>query len=417
MKIIADLHIHGKYARATSKDLTLENLEKYARIKGVTLLGTGDFTHPQWSKDIVQTLKEDENGILWSKTGFPFIWQTEISLAYTQDGKGRRVHHLIMAPSGEVAEQITAFFKSRGRVDYDGRPIFGINSIELIEKLMSISPKCLLIPAHAWTPYFGILGSMSGFDSIKDCFKEKTKHIYGYETGMSSDPAMNWRISSQDDFAVLSFSDAHSFWPWRMGRECTVIDSKLTYDSIFGAIKNKNIIETIEVDPNYGKYHFTGHAACKVCLSPQQSIAISDICPQCKKKLTVGVLQRVEKLADRPEGYVPKNAVPFKSIIPLSDILAALLKKGIATKETWRVYNLLLEKYGNEFNVLLDADFDSLRQVVDPKIAQAIIDNRFGKIKVKPGYDGEYGVPFFLGEKVEESHSRIKKQSGLNDYF
>ncbi len=415
MRIVADLHIHGKYARATSRDSTLQNLEKFARIKGINLLGTGDFTHPKWAGDI-KGLKEDGNGILWSRTGFPFIWQTEISLAYTQDGRGRRVHHLIMAPDGEAASQVTEFLKSRGRVDYDGRPIFGMSSIELIEKLISISPKCLLIPAHAWTPYFGVMGSMSGFDSIQDCFKEKAKYVYGFESGLSSDPAMNWRVSSLDNFSILSFSDTRSFWPWRIGRECTVFDADLTYDAVFNAIRSKKIVETIEVSPSYGKYHFTGHRACNVSLSPQESIALNDICPQCRKKVTIGVLQRVEKLADRPEGYRPQDAVPFRTLIPLSEILAAMLKKGIASKETWAAYNKLIESFGSEFSVLLEAGHEALARIVDPKIADALIENRAGRIRIKPGYDGEYGIPLFSNPGSSSFGSR-KRQKGLHDYF
>ncbi len=423
MKIISDLHVHSRYARATSTSLNLQNLEKYARIKGVNLLGTGDFTHPKWFQEVKQELKEDENGILWSKTNFPFVWQTEISLIYTQDGKGRRVHHVILAPSTEVVTQIREALGKKGRLDYDGRPIFGINSIELVDMLMSISDKCLIIPAHLWTPFFGAMGSMSGFDSVQDCFKEKSKYVYAIETGLSSDPAMNWRISSLDNFALLSFSDLHSYWPWRIGRESTVFDIEMGYDNLFKAIKTKNgLIETIEVDPNYGKYHFTGHRSCNVCLSPKESIALNDTCPKCRRKLTVGVLQRVEKLADREEGFIPKNAVPFKTLIPLSEIIAEVSKKGIATKEVWKIYYDLINRFGSEFNVLLEADSGELKKTANENLANAIILNREGKVKVKPGYDGEYGKPVFGGNSNHAEETKMERikgnnQKGLGDYF
>src|SRR3989338_8164000 len=250
MKIIADLHIHGKYSRGCSTDISVANLEKYARLKGVSLLGTGDFTHSGWLTELNSNLKEDDYGILRTKTGFPFIWQTEISMIYSQDGKGRRVHNVILAPSGEVATQITDFLKSKGRVDYDGRPIFGFSCIELADELMKISKDIEIIPAHVWTPWFSIFGSNSGFDSVEECFKEKAKFIHALETGMSSDPAMNWRLSKLDNYALVSFSDMHSFWPWRLGREATVFDIDLEYKNLINAIRTgKGLTETIKIHP------------------------------------------------------------------------------------------------------------------------------------------------------------------------
>ena len=235
--IIADLQIHSRYAAACSKNTTLDLLEKYARIKGLDLLGTGDFQHPLWNKEIKEKLKEDENGILWSSTKFPFIWQTEISLMYRQDGKGRRIHHLIFAPNGEVADQIIAFLGSKGRLDYDGRPIFGFSSIELVDFMRDISNDIEIVPAHCMTPYFGLYGSKTGFDSLKDCFKDNTKHIHAIESGMSADPPMLWRL--KEDVNIVSFSDAHSYWPWRLGREATAFDCDLSYKNILEAIRRR----------------------------------------------------------------------------------------------------------------------------------------------------------------------------------
>jgi len=288
--IFADLHIHSRYSRATSKNLSIKNLEKWARIKGLNLLGTGDFTHPEWLKELKNELKEDE-GILKTESGFNFILQTEISLMYSQDGKGRRIHLLILAPSFEIIDQINSYLGKKGRVDYDGRPIFNIPCYELVENLMSISKDIEIIPAHCWTPYFGIFGSITGFGSMDDAFKDKVKYIHAFETGLSSDPEMNWRLSALDKFSILSFSDSHSFWPWRLGREATVFDlKKISYKDLIYSIRNKKIEFTIETNPAYGKYHFDGHRLCNYSCSPEESIKNNNICPVCKKPLTIGVL-------------------------------------------------------------------------------------------------------------------------------
>jgi len=417
MKIISDLHIHSRFSRATSKTLNISNLEKYARIKGINLLGTGDFTHPEWIKELKAELTEDGTGILKTKTGFNFLLQTEISLIYTQDGKGRKVHNVVLAKNFDVVEQINAALLRRGRLDYDGRPIFGMSCVEFVEMLKGIDKDVEIIPAHIWTPWFSMFGSNSGFDSVKDCFKEKTKEIHAIETGLSSDPAMNWRLSQLDDFAIVSFSDLHSYWPWRIGREATVFDCKLEYDEIIKSLKNKKIEMTIEVDPNYGKYHLDGHRACSVCLEPGDSIKNKNICPKCGRKLTIGVLHRVEELADREEGYKPKDAVPFKSLIPLSEVLSSLIGTSVATQKTWKEYNNLVNKLGSELDVLLNIKKEELEKVTDEKIAEAIIKNREGKIKIKPGYDGVYGEPVFDGKIIEEEIKEKHKQKGLSDFI
>lgn len=410
MKVIADLHIHSKYSRACSKDLDIDNLEKYARIKGLSLLGTGDFCHPKWILELKEKLKDDGNGILRTKTGFPFILQNEISLIYSQDGKGRRVHFIILAPSFDVVEQITEALGKRGRLDYDGRPIFNMPSFELVEMMNNISKDIELIPAHAWTPWFSVFGSNSGFDSLKDCFQDKIKHIHALETGLSSNPEMNWRISELDDYSLVSFSDCHSFWPWRIGREATIFDISLSYKSLINAIRTKEgLVETIEVQPSYGKYHLDGHRDCGICFEPEESSSHNNLCPKCGRQLTIGVLNRVEKLADRPAGFIPKNSRPFKSLIPLSEVMSKLLGSGIATKAVWFQYNKLIEAFGPEFSVLMEAKEENIAKVVDPKIARAIILNREGKIIIRPGYDGVYGEPVF--------DFKVNKQKDLKGFF
>lgn len=424
MKVISDLHIHGRYSRGTSTQLDIKNLEKYARIKGVNLLGTGDFTHPEWVKELKATLSEDNTGVLRTATGFPFILQTEISLIYTQDGKGRRIHNVVLAKSFDVVKQITEALKKRGRVDYDGRPIFKIPCPEFVDMLKQIDSEIEVIPAHIWTPWFSLFGANSGFDSVKECFKDQTKNIHALETGLSSDPAMNWRLSQLDSYSLVSFSDLHSFWPWRIGREATIFELKeLTYKNLINALKTKEgLTQTIEFWPHEGKYHFTGHRACNVCLSPKEALKLKDICPKCGRKLTVGVAERIETLADRPEGFKPKGAVPFKNLIPLSELIAGVLGTAVSTKKVWEEYYKLIKPFNDEMNVLLDVEASELKKVTSEKIADIIIKNREEKIEVKPGYDGEYGIPI-LSDKDKEDNTEIKeqkaahKQTGLNDFL
>ncbi|MBU0627707.1 MAG: endonuclease Q family protein [Nanoarchaeota archaeon] len=420
MKIIADLHIHSRFSRATSKDLTIENLEKYANIKGINLIGTGDFTHPKWIEDLKSNLKEDGTGILKTKNNFPFILQTEISSIYTEYGKGRKVHNVILAPSFEVVDQITEFLLKKGRVDYDGRPIFKLPCDELVESMMKISKDIEVIPAHVWTPYFGLFGSMSGFDSVEEAFKDQAKNIHALETGLSSDPLMNWRLSQLDRFSLVSSSDLHSFWPWRIGREATLFDLKnITYQDIINALRTKQGLEgTIEVDPGYGKYHFDGHRNCKVCLAPKNSIKIKNICPKCGKPLTIGVLHRVEQLADREEGFKPEGAKNFYSLIPISELISTQIKSPVASKKTWEIYNKLIKGFGNEFNILLDAKKEDMIKVVDEKIADIILKNREGKITIQPGFDGEYGKPLLSEKDLVETEIETPKfeQKGLSDF-
>jgi uncharacterized protein (TIGR00375 family) len=377
--------------------MNIENLEKNAKIKGLNLLGTGDFTHPLWLKELKRNLKEVEStGLFQFKDkDIYFMLQTEVSSIYNQGDKLRKIHNIILAPSFEVVNQINDFLKNYGKLASDGRPILtNINCVELAENLFNISKDIMIIPAHAWTPWFGILGSKSGFDSFEECFQEQTKNIFALETGLSSDPPMNWRLSALDKFALVSNSDAHSPWPSRIGRELNVFDIEPKYKEIVNTIKEKNpkkFLYTIEVDPSYGKYHWDGHRACNVCLDPKESIKYHNTCPVCRKPLTVGVLQRVEKLADRPEGFVPKNSIPFKSLLPLSELLAAVYNTQFFSKKVWEESMKLTKEFGSELNVLLEVSEEKLKLLTHEKIVEIILKNRKGELKVQPGYDGVYG--------------------------
>ena len=418
-----DLHIHSRYSRACSKDISIKNLSKYAKIKGLNLLGTGDFTHPEWTKELKQELVPAEDsgldtsfgkGIYLSRDKFPFIFQTEISLIYTQDGKGRRIHNVIIAPDFETALQITDELKKRGRVDYDGRPIFKISCPDFVEMLRKTSPDIEVIPAHICTPYFSLFGEYNQFSKVEDCYKDQTKHIHSLETGMSSDPAMNYRLSQLDKYNLVSFSDIHSFWPWRIGREATILNlnKEISYKSILTALRTgENIIGTIETNPNYGIYHYTGHRNCNVCVDPVESKKLNQICPKCHQKMTIGVLERVEQLADRAPGFKPKTVKPFYNMIPLSEIISGIYDTGLATRKCWDIYNLLIEKFDNEFNILLNVSEEELAKVCDPKLVESIINVRHGKVNVKPGYDGLYGIPIFGDKEIIQKPLNIKSKT------
>jgi len=427
MRIIADLHLHGRFAQACSKKTTLKLLEQWAKTKGINLLGTGDFAHPKWQQEIKEELRDEHGtGIYTSRTGYPFILEMEISLIYTHHGKGRRVHHVILAPTLEVVDQITTYLLRHGRVDYDGRPIFNITSEQLVADLRSISKDIEVIPAHIWTPWFSLFGSKSGYNSFKECFGTQHHHVHAIETGMSSDPAMNWRLSQLDEKQIISFSDSHSYWPWRLGREATIFESQeLTYENIIRAIRTgKGLAGTIETEPAYGRYHWDGHRKCGISFSPQESKKHNNICPVCKKPLTLGVEHRVEELADRPRGYQRKGAPPYWKLIPLHELISAVTGQGISTKKTWATYYQLIKSFGSENNVLLETPARELSRVIDERLVRTIIANREQRLTIQPGYDGEYGK-LVLEEhdqgRLEESsttHQQVKQaQRGLNDYF
>lgn len=419
--LIADLHIHSRFSRACSKNINFENLVKWAKIKGLNLLGTGDFTHPIWLKEIKEQLKfvptsdfkenqpeeklVEKNGFYYYND-FPFIISGEISLIYSQRNEkdsrnGRRVHLVILVPDIETAEKINSYLDTKGRRDYDGRPIFNISCKEFTRDMMNISKDIEVIPAHVWTPWFGVFGSMSGFDSLKEAFGEEFENIHAIETGMSSSPEMNWRINELHNKAIVSFSDSHSFWPFRLGREATIFKKTDSYKEIIEQIRNKDFIATIETDPAYGKYHFDGHRDCNFSCSPEKTKELNGICPACKKPLVIGVAYRVEQLADNPEGFRLQNAKPFFRLLPLQEIIALAIESTPEGKKTWLIYNSLIESFENEFNILLNVPKEKfLEKNFDEKLSDLIIKNREEKIIVKPGYDGVYGEAM-RGEKQE----------------
>jgi len=392
MQIIADLQVHSKHARATSKNLSIDNLEKYGRVKGLDLIGTGDFQHPLHRKEIDDKLTEDDKGILRTKDGFAFLWQTEISFMYTQGGKGRAIHLVVLAPNRKAADAITEYLGSKGRLDYDGRPIFGMSCKDFVKDVKEIDDKIEIIPAHCMTPWFGLFGSKKGFDSLEECFEEQVKHIYAVESGMSADPAMLWRF--KENVNIVSFSDAHSFWPWRLGREATIFEiPELSYDNIIKAIRTGDgLVSTIETPPEYGKYHYDGHRNCNFSSSPKETKKLKGICPKCGKPLIIGVDYRVEELAKEPEGYKPKNAKKFYLLLPLHELVSLHLNSSLSSKKTWDLYNILVKDFKNEFDILLEVSGEEMRSKnIDEKLVDLILRNRQGKIRVKPGYDGTYG--------------------------
>ena len=395
MRFIADFHLHSRYSRATSKDMEVETLARWARKKGISLLGTGDFTHPTYFAELRAKLEPSENGLFKLKKedpGVRYLLTAEVSNIYSQDGKVRRIHTLIFAPDFEVAEAIRSKLGNLGKLSSDGRPIFGFPAKELAKIVLDLSPECLVIPAHAWTPWFSIFGANSGFDSIEECFGEMSPHIHAIETGLSSDPEMNWRLSALDGLTLLSNSDAHS--PNRLGREANAFACPLDYQEIIEAIRTKDrkrLLFTIEFFPEEGKYHYDGHRDCGVIYSPSQSKTHQSLCPVCRKKLTIGVMHRVEELSDRPEGFIPKNAIPSIHLIPLEEIIAGALGYRVGTKAVETEYDRLVERGGSEFGILLDASPEDLGAFVPPKIRDGILRMRQGKLSIIPGHDGVYG--------------------------
>jgi uncharacterized protein (TIGR00375 family) len=403
MRIIADLHIHSKYSRAVSPEMTLENLDVWAKKKGITIMGTGDFTHPVWFNEIKTKLKPAEPG-LYKYQDTRFMLTTEISSIYSKKGRVRKIHNLIFAPSIEAVEKINTKLGWIGNLKSDGRPILGLDSKELLKIILSVDERCVLIPAHAWTPWFSIFGSMSGFDTIEECFDELTPHIFAIETGLSSDPPMNWRLSNLDKISLISNSDSHSL-P-KIGREANVFDCDLSYDGIIDAIKShdlKKFLYTIEFFPEEGRYHYDGHRLCNISMSPEQTKKVNGICPVCNKKMTIGTLNRVDKLADRPIGGGSENRVPFKSLIPLDEIIADVYEVGKGSKAVKKQYEDLIRNIGTEFKILIDASYDELIKATTPEIASGIMAVRQGKVELIPGYDGEYGKIKIEKIKKEEA--------------
>lgn len=421
MVYFADLHIHSRFSRATSQALTLPVLDEYARKKGITVIGTGDFTHPMWLEEIKHYLipAEDEGLFVLKDTNADtstrFILSVEISSIYQQAGRTRRIHTLVMLPAIEAAEIFNRSLESRGaRLGSDGRPIVGLSAKTIAELAFSAHPQAIVIPAHAWTPWFSVFGSMSGFDSLEECFEELTPKIPAIETGLSSDPPMNWRLSKLDDVALISSSDAHS--PAKIARETTKFDGELSYSGIFAGLQNgapakakeranspTKLIGTVEFFPEEGKYHFDGHSAHKIRLSPSETKSHKGICPSCGRPVTVGVLSRVEALADREEKSRPKGTPDFWSLVPLEEIIAEVLDVRVGAKKVNSVYELLLNGFGNELSVLLDTPIEKIESTAGANVAEAVKRVRNGQLHIEPGYDGEFGtVHIFQPDELQQ---------------
>src|SRR3989338_5857664 len=382
MKFVADFHIHSKYSRATSPDMNIKTLSEYAKLKGISLLGTGDFTNYQWLEELKNTLKDSGNG-LFEYNGVNFMLTGEVSSIYSKNGKVRKIHNVIFVPSFDIADKINSVLSGYGNIAYDGRPIIGIDAKLLAEILFGISKDIFLVPGHIWTPWFSLFGSKSGFNSIEECFEEYAKDIYALETGLSSDPGMNWQWSKLDRFSLISNSDSHS--TQKIGREANVFNTEMSYKSILDALKKKDkkkFLSTIEFFPEEGKYHYDGHSLCNVRLSPEETKKNKNICPKCGKPLTIGVMNRVSELADRPEGFIPENSIPYKRMIHLAEIIADTLGVGDASKAVSAEYRAIIPRLGTELEVLMEVSGDKLLKDLPIKIAKAIINVRSGSVNI-----------------------------------
>ncbi len=420
MAYVADLHIHSRFSRACSQQLNVPNLVNWAKQKGIDVLGTGDFLHPLWLAELKSQLKDDGTGFLvHNQSEIKFVLTVEIASIYTHKGRGRRVHNLVFLPDFAAAERFQKELLSRrANLGSDGRPIVGISSKDLLSIALQASEKAIFIPAHAWTPWFGVFGSESGYDSLQDCFEDLTEYVYGIETGLSSDPAMNWRVGELDNKSILSFSDAHSL-P-NLGRETTVFDGELSsgYLGMFEAIKSQKLRGTIEFYPEEGKYHYTGHRNCNVKYTPEDTKAKGVICPVCKRGLTVGVMERVEAVANRSmaelkienkEGLIKSGSFPtragYRMLVPLLHVLAEAFGTAPTTQKVLNEYNKLISSFGSEIKILTKVDIQDIVKVSGDRVAEGVDRDRKGDLVIDPGYDGVYGVVKIWNnqtEKVEE---------------
>lgn len=403
MKMIADLHIHSRFSMATSKEGTPENLDFWARKKGISLIGTGDFTHPVWREELKERLVSEGNGLYrlrdeyvkeesrkFPGEGTRFVVSGEISSIYKKNGKTRKVHNVILLPSLEAADAMAQRLEKIGNIHSDGRPILGLDSHDLLEMMLDVCPEGILIPAHIWTPHFSVLGAKSGFDSVEECFEELAPYIHALETGLSSDPAMNWRISKLDRYQLVSNSDAHS--PSKLGREANLLDIDCSYEGLYRAIQTGEGLEgTVEFFPEEGKYHFDGHRKCGVSLSPVEAERLGGICPVCGNKLTMGVDHRVEQLADRAEGFVKKDGKKYESLVPLPEVISACMGYSTASKKVQGCFEQMIQTLGTEFDILRNVPSEDIKSCAGERIAEGIENVRTGNVKRIPGYDGEYG--------------------------
>ena len=439
MRIIADLQIHSKHSRACSQDLTPYNIGIWADKKGIGVIGTGDFTHPKWLLELKEALEETKPGLHQLRdrsANADFMLTAEVSSIYKQGDKVRRVHNLIFAPNFAAADAIIRGLEKAGaNLKADGRPIMGIHCDDLVKIVKESSSAAEIIPAHAWTPHFGVFGSLSGFNSVEEAFGDQAKYIHAIETGLSSDPKMNWQISGLDKYSLTSNSDAHSLR--KIGREANVFEvdaEKLSYSEIIRILYSKNSKEflfTLEFFPEEGKYHLDGHRECKFFCLPKQTKKLGGICPVCGKKLLVGVLNRVDALADRELGFVPTSSISFKSVIPLEEIIADTLEVGTASKKVVEMYErmvssvtsdpstalgagkLQVTRKTNEFEILLDLEEDQIAKISTPEIAQSIIRVRNGKVRIEGGYDGVFGKIHIYDEQEREKLFKKSKQTVL----
>ena len=411
MEFIADFHIHSKYSRATSKDMDVAHIAEWAKLKGITLMGSGDFTHHLWLEELKHNLEDLGNGLFKYKDIY-FILTAEISSIYSKKGKGYRIHNMVFSPSFKTTDKINETLSRYGNLASDGRPILGMDAQELARIIFDIDENCMIVPGHIWTPWFSLFGSMSGFDRIEDCFEEQTSKIFALETGLSSDPGMNWQLSALDKFTLVSNSDSHS--PSKIGREANVFDCDLNYKTIREVLKTKDkrrFLYTIEFFPEEGKYHFDGHRVCGIRFSPKETKQNHGRCPKCSKPVTVGVMNRVEQLADRPEGYIPSNAISYKNLIPLDEIIAeakGVTKSSVAVE---RDYRSVVAKFGTEFEILLRAPKEELLKSLPPRVAEGVLRMREGKVNIKAGFDGEYGIISIFGD--EEKSPEGERQLSL----
>ena len=403
MKMIADLHIHSRFSMATSKEGTPENLDFWARKKGISLIGTGDFTHPVWREELKERFVSEGNGLYRLRDAFVkeesrkfpgegtrFVVSGEISSIYKKNGKTRKVHNVILLPSLEAADAMAQRLEKIGNIHSDGRPILGLDSHDLLEMMLDVCPEGILIPAHIWTPHFSVLGAKSGFDSVEECFEELAPYIHALETGLSSDPAMNWRISKLDRYQLVSNSDAHS--PSKLGREANLLDIDCSYEGLYRAIQTGEGLEgTVEFFPEEGKYHFDGHRKCGVSLSPVEAERLGEICPVCGKKLTMGVDHRVEQLADRAEGFVKKDGKKYESLVPLPEVISTCMGYSAASKKVQGCFEQMIQTLGTEFDILRNVPSEDIKSCAGERIAEGIENVRTGNVKRIPGYDGEYG--------------------------
>lgn len=411
--MIADLHIHSRYSMATSKEGNPENQDLWARKKGISIVGTGDFTHPAWRQELAEKLVPAEDGLYKLKEEYVldeakqlpgeaprFVVTGEISSIYKKNNKVRKVHSLLLLPGLEDADKLSEKLEAIGNIRSDGRPILGLDCHDLLGLMLEISPRGMYIPAHIWTPHFSVFGAFSGFQTMEECFEDLTPYIHAVETGLSSDPPMNWRISALDCFQLVSNSDAHS--PSKLGREANLLDIEYSYEALFHAIQEgKGLDGTIEFFPEEGKYHFDGHRKCHICLSPEEAEKYDGKCPVCGRKMTIGVDHRVSELADRSYGFVPENAKKYESLVPLPEVIAASVGYSSASKKVQGQYEHILHKLGAEFTVLRELPIEDIRTECGYLVSEGIRRLRDGRVIRSPGFDGEYGrIKLFEDDEI-----------------